>query len=76
MAEGPDAGLEMLNRLRLGEALAHYHLYHAARADLLRRAGRFEEAAASYREALTLCQNRIERRFLQRRLAELAAQLP
>ncbi len=76
MADGADAGLEMLDRLRLGEALAHYHLYHAARADLLRRAGRFAEAAASYREALTLCQNRIERRFLQRRLAELAAQLP
>ncbi len=75
MAEGPDAGLEMLDQLRLGEALGHYHLYHAARADLLRRAGRTEEAAASYREALNLCQNRIERRFLQRRLAELAARL-
>ena len=76
MADGADAGLEALDRLRLDEALAHYHLYHAARADLLRRAGRFAEAAASYHEALTLCQNRIERRFLQRRLAELAAQLP
>jgi RNA polymerase sigma-70 factor (ECF subfamily) len=76
MADGADAGLEMLDRLRLDEALAHYHLYHAARADLLRRAGHFEEAAASYREALMLCQNRIERRFLQRRLAELAGQLP
>jgi RNA polymerase sigma-70 factor, ECF subfamily len=75
MAEGPDAGLEMLDRLRLGEALGHYYLYHAACADLLRRAGRMEEAAASYREALNLCQNRIERRFLQRRLAELAARL-
>ena len=75
MAEGPDAGLEMLDRLRLGEALAHYHLYHAARADLLRRAGRTTEAAGSYREALRFCQNRIERRFLQRRLAELAARL-
>ncbi len=75
MAEGPDAGLEMLDYLRLGEALAHYHLYHAARADLLRRAGRMEDAAASYREALSLCQNRIERRFLQRRLTELAARL-
>jgi RNA polymerase sigma-70 factor, ECF subfamily len=73
MADGAEAGLEMLDRLRLGEALAHYHLYHAARADLLRRAGRSDEAAASYREALKRCQNRIERRFLQRRLAELAA---
>jgi len=75
MAEGPDAGLEMLDRLRQGETLTHYYLYHAARADLLRRAGRMEEAAASYREALSLCQNRIERRFLQRRLTELAARL-
>lgn len=76
MADGAEAGLALLESQRLGEALAHYHLYHAARADLFRRAGRPTEAAASYREALRLCQNRIERRFLQRRLAELAAQLP
>ena len=73
MADGPDAGLEMLDRLRLGETLAHYHLYHAARADLLRRADRYEDEAASYRAALRLCQNRIEQRFLQRRLAEVTA---
>ena len=71
MAHGPDAGLELLDRLRLGETLAHYHLYHAARADLLRRAGRYKDAAASCRAALRLCQNRIEQRFLQRRLAEV-----
>ena len=71
MAHGPDAGLELLDRLRLGETLAHYHLYHAARADMLRRAGRYKDAAASYRAALRLCQNRIEQRFLQRRLAEV-----
>lgn len=76
MADGAEAGLALLESQRLGEALAHYHLYHAARADLFRRAGRPTEAVASYREALRLCQNRIERRFLQRRLAELAAQLP
>jgi RNA polymerase sigma-70 factor (ECF subfamily) len=75
MAGGPQAGLALLDHLRLGETLAHYHLYHAARADLLRRAGRHEEAAASYRAALSLCQNRIEQRFLQRRLAEVTAQL-
>lgn len=73
MAGGPEAGLALLDHMRLGETLAHYHLYHAARADLLRRAGRHEEAAASYRAALSLCQNRIEQRFLQRRLTEVAA---
>ncbi len=72
MADGPERGLALLDRLQLGEALAHYHHYHAARADLLRRAGRLDEAAASYATALALCQNTIERRFLQRRLRELA----
>ena len=76
MADGAEAGLQLLDALRLDETLAHYHLYHAARADLLRRAGRLEAAEDSYREALTLAQNRIERRFLQRRLAEVSARLP
>ncbi len=73
MAEGPRRGLELLDRLGLGEVLQHYYLYHAARADLLRRADQTDEAIASYRRALELCQNEIERRFLQRRLSELAA---
>ena len=72
MAEGPARGLELLDCFRLEHALAHYHLYHAARADLLRRAGRLEEARAEYQRALDLCQNAIERRFLLRRLRELA----
>jgi RNA polymerase sigma-70 factor, ECF subfamily len=73
MAQGPECGLGLLDQLGLGEVLQHYHLYHAARADLLRRAGRTDEATASYQHALELCQNGIERRFLQRRLSELAA---
>jgi RNA polymerase sigma-70 factor (ECF subfamily) len=76
MAEGPEAGLSMLDRLEAsdGEAeLARYHLLHAARADLLRRAGRLPEAAEAYRRALNLCQNEVERAYLERRLAELAA---
>jgi RNA polymerase sigma-70 factor (ECF subfamily) len=73
MAEGPEQGLALLDCMGLGQALERYHLYHAARADLLRRAGRREEAAASYRRALALCENQIERRFLQRRIGELAA---
>lgn len=72
MAHGPAAGLALLDSLRLGERLDDYHLYHAARADLLRRAGRSADAAASYRHALTLCQNQVERRYLLRRLRELA----
>ncbi|HUY76207.1 MAG TPA: sigma-70 family RNA polymerase sigma factor [Ktedonobacterales bacterium] len=72
MADGPTHGLALLDRLQLDEALSHYHFYHAARADLLRRAGRLDEATASYTRALALCQNTIERRFLQRRLRELA----
>jgi RNA polymerase sigma-70 factor (ECF subfamily) len=73
MAEGPEQGLVLLDWLRLSETLNHYYLYHATRADLLRRAGRREEAIESYGRALALCQNRIERRFLQRRLHELTA---
>ena len=72
MASGPECGLALLDQLQLGEALAHYYLYHAARADLLRRIGHIAEARAAYECALSLCQNGIERRFLQRRLAELA----
>ena len=49
-----------------------YHLLPAARADLLRRLGRFSEAAAAYREALALVANDADRRFLERRLAQVA----
>lgn len=72
MADGPERGLQALDQPWLGEALDGYHHFHAARADLLRRAGRRDEAAAAYVRALELCQNAAERRFLQRRLAELA----
>ncbi len=73
MAEGPDKGLALLDRPELCAPLASYHHFHAARADLLRRRGRRDEAAASYVRALEICQNAAERRFLQRRLAEMAA---
>jgi RNA polymerase sigma-70 factor (ECF subfamily) len=51
--------------------LDEYHLYHAARADLLRRLDRLDEAAAAYRRALELAQTQPERRFLSGRLREL-----
>ncbi|NUP87999.1 MAG: RNA polymerase subunit sigma-24, partial [Burkholderiaceae bacterium] len=53
--------------------LADYHLAHAVRADLCRRLGRAEEARAAYRRALELVRQAPERRFLERRLAELPA---
>ncbi|HLZ70990.1 MAG TPA: sigma-70 family RNA polymerase sigma factor [Dehalococcoidia bacterium] len=74
MAQGPVAGLALLAAPALREPLIGYHLYHAARADLLRRAGRRAEAAAAYRQAHALCANAVERRYLQRRLTEVAGQ--
>jgi RNA polymerase sigma-70 factor (ECF subfamily) len=74
-ARGPEAGLALLASLEGGDAarrLADYQPYHAARADLLRRAGRSREAAAAYRTAIDLCRAEPERRFLAARLAELA----
>ena len=71
MAEGPAEGLRRIDALTDAGALAGYHLLPAARADLLRRLGRFPEAARAYREALALVTNAAETRFLQRRLAEV-----
>lgn len=71
-AEGPDAGLGALARLRATGALPGNHYLPAAEADLLRRAGRHREAAAAYRTALDLVRNGAERDFLERRLAEVA----
>lgn len=73
MAEGPEVGLRLLEELSGSSALAEYHLFHAARADLLRRLGRREASAEAYRRALALVNNEPERRFLERRLAELGA---
>ena len=71
MADGPARGLELLDALESRGGLADYYLLPAARADLLRRLGRWEEAAATYRRALPLVANEPERRFLERRLAEV-----
>jgi RNA polymerase sigma-70 factor (ECF subfamily) len=68
MAEGPEAGLALIDRL---EGLETYHLLHAARADLLRRLDRREEAAGAYRQALALATGAAERSFLERRLTEV-----
>jgi RNA polymerase sigma-70 factor (ECF subfamily) len=71
MAEGPASGLVIIDRLDASEHLDDYHLLHAARADLLRRIGSFEEAAKSYQRALELVTNDSERRYLERRLREV-----
>jgi RNA polymerase sigma-70 factor (ECF subfamily) len=73
MADGPAAGLALIDALAQGGALDDYHLLHASRADLLRREGRRAEAAAAYRRALGLATNTAERRFLAARVAECDA---
>jgi RNA polymerase sigma-70 factor (ECF subfamily) len=70
MADGPAAGLELVDTLRDSGVLAGYHLLPATRADLLRRLGDTTAAAASYAEALELAPTDAERRYLTRRLAE------
>ena len=70
MRDGPDAGLALVEPLLA--QLPGYHAAAAAAADLCRRAGRLEEAAMHYRTAIALARQEPERRFLQRRLGELA----
>jgi RNA polymerase sigma-70 factor (ECF subfamily) len=71
MAEGPEAGLALVAALGARGALADYHLLAATEADLLRRLGRFAEAAACYRRALERVGTEPERRYLEKRLAEV-----
>jgi RNA polymerase sigma-70 factor, ECF subfamily len=71
MAEGPEAALPLVDALQ--SSLEDYHLWHATRADLLRRLGRTVEAVSAYQCALELAQNEVEKRFLKRRLEELSA---
>jgi RNA polymerase sigma-70 factor, ECF subfamily len=70
MADGPERGLELVGAI---DGLGEYHLWHSARADLLRRLERHDEAAAAYERALELAPSDVERGFLRRRLAELPA---
>jgi RNA polymerase sigma-70 factor (ECF subfamily) len=72
LADGPEAGLAVIAELD-DRRLEDYHLLHATRADMLRRLGRFDEAAGAYRRAAELTHNAAERAFLERRLRELSA---
>jgi RNA polymerase sigma-70 factor (ECF subfamily) len=75
MAEGPEVGLELIDALESSGDLRDYYLMWAARADLLRRLGRWSEAAESYNAALARVGSAPERRFLRRRLAEVTARM-
>jgi RNA polymerase sigma-70 factor (ECF subfamily) len=70
MAHGPEAGLALMDQLA-GE-LDGYHLFHSARADLLRRLDRLPESAAAYERALAVAENPVERAFLERRLRDVS----
>lgn len=71
MRDGPAKGLELVGALLAGDSLANYHLAHAAQADFFRRLGKNAEARGAYLRALALTTQEPERRFLDRRLAEL-----
>jgi RNA polymerase sigma-70 factor (ECF subfamily) len=71
MSEGPGRGLALIDELGATGELDRYHLFHAARADMLRRLGSFEAAADAYRRALAVMANGVERAYLERRLAAL-----
>ena len=71
MRDGPEAGLALIEPLIAPGGLDHYHLAHAAKADLLRRLGRLAEAKVSYQAALDLARQEPEQRFLRRRLGEI-----
>jgi RNA polymerase sigma-70 factor (ECF subfamily) len=75
MVDGPARGLAIVERLAADGDLEGYHLMHAARADLLRRIGSPQQAARSYERALALVSNESERRFLEKRLAEVRARV-
>jgi RNA polymerase sigma-70 factor (ECF subfamily) len=71
MRDGPQAGLALIDAILARGDLADYHLAHSARAEFCRRLGRTAEARTSFKRALSLSRQEPERRFLERRLAEL-----
>ena len=73
MASSIEDGLAWIDHIADGGALDDYHLLHAARADLLRRAQRWPEARLAYERALELVKNQAERNYLLRRLKEITA---
>ena len=72
MRDGPRAGLALIDAILARGELGDYHLAHAARADLHRRLGDIAQARAAYARAIALAKQEPERRFLERRVAQLA----
>jgi RNA polymerase sigma-70 factor (ECF subfamily) len=73
MADGPLAGLMLLDQMKLEAALDGYYLFHSTRADLLRRLDERASARAEYERALALCHNEAEQAFLRQRLSEMTS---
>ena len=71
LSEGLEQGLARIEAVGASGRLDQYHLFHAARADILRRLGRKNQASAAYREALRLATNKVEQEYLKRRLRQL-----
>jgi RNA polymerase sigma-70 factor, ECF subfamily len=72
MSEGLEKGLSLLEEVGEAGKLDHYYLFHAARADVLRRLNRFQEATTSYTRALSLTTNQVEQQYIRRRMEEVA----
>ena len=70
-SEGPNAALIVLKQLNSEGQLHDYHHYHTVKADVLRRMGNLGQARTSYQDAINLCGNEVEKRFLQRRMRSL-----
>ncbi|MEP6763033.1 MAG: DUF6596 domain-containing protein [Gemmatimonadaceae bacterium] len=75
MVLGPEWGLAQLDTLATERGMADYHLLPAARADLLRRAQRFDEALVAYNDAIRLTESSAEHRYLERRVSEVTARM-
>jgi RNA polymerase sigma-70 factor (ECF subfamily) len=71
MRDGPLAGLQIIDGLLAQKSMGSYHLLHSARAELLKRLGKTEDARSSYRKALDLARLEPEKRFLEERIREL-----
>ena len=71
MNEGPEEGLRLIDAANNSGKLDNYYLYHAARADLLRRLGRKEEAREAYLSSLELTNNKVEQQYMRRRISEM-----